>query len=288
MTITGLSNNYYLINNKNFVTVNAFANPIKYLEVKATNNFTSKIKVLRFYPINGQCVFDLNPFIKSTFNNPNLDVATNLNEVVIEFKTKSLTNVFVTQNITKFFIRGGNQSGVYPNGNLKFNYLNNNDKINLLITKKVPNWNFLYDIYKINNGIFDFTSVNPSASEQLEVPCNGKYIKFLNQYGTYSYWYFDAYEIKNTTRALDMIERQNTFQDLGVTVKTEIELRGKVPERYNEIIKHLLFSTEIYNETDGIKLKLKSETHIENVIDKVFDYKINFELQNEINPSLLC
>jgi len=169
MTITGLSNNYYLINNKNFVTVNAFANPIKYLEVKATNNFTSKIKVLRFYPINGQCVFDLNPFIKSTFNNPNLDVATNLNEVVIEFKTKSLTNVFVTQNITKFFIRGGNQSGVYPNRNSRLNYLDSNTAVSFLISQIIPTWND-YELYYMsyNNQYLDIR-INIKSFEKFEI-----------------------------------------------------------------------------------------------------------------------
>jgi hypothetical protein len=287
MTIIGLSNNYYLINNKNFVTINAFANPIKYLEVKASNNFTSKTETLRFYPINGSCVFDLNPLVKSTFNNPNLDVATNLNEVVIEFKTKSLTNTFVTQTITKFFIRGGNQSGLYPSGLPRLNYLNNLDIIPALLSENIPNFGSVQQEYEIRNGVYN-PIVSPQFNEKINFECNGYRVKFLNQYGTYSDWGFDAYEIKNTTRSLDMIERQNSFQDLGVTVKTEIEVRGKVPERYNEIIKHLLFSPEIYNVDYDIKLKLKSESHIENVIDKVFDYKISFELQNEINPSLLC
>jgi len=302
MTITGLENNYYLFNNTVQVVVNGFGlTNIKYLEVIATNTYNSKAMSLRFYPLNNEFTFDISPMVKSTFDYPNNDLLKNLNNIIFDFNAVDELDVIETTSIDKYFIRGGNFKGFYPNEVVKNNYINQGLNIPLnYIVKKIPTWLYIgFDTHFINasNVFEEFTVTDATNFEALEVPCNGKLVKFLNSLGTYSYWFFDAYEITRKTKTLDLIKitpydfTDNNFFDLGVTVESEIELRTQVPERYADLMLHLIISSEIYiieNDDSLTRLKLKSDSFVYNVIDKIFDYKIKFELDNIINPSLLC
>ena len=300
MIITGLDNNNYLINNNINVIINDFGTSIiKYLEVKATNTYNSKFNTLRFYPINNTFKFDISSLVKSTFDYPNNDVLKTNNLINLEFKTVDVADVFFTTTISKYFIRGGNFNGAYPISNeIKQNYLGQGNQVQVLISYPMPYWGTKYDIYKINNGfeLIDNSSIDDSAFENIEIPCNGIYVKFLNQYGTYSYWFFDSFEKNAKTKDLDLINNfstnfnNNNFTDLGVTAENSITLKTKVPERFNNILLHLILSSEVYfldNETYR-RIKQKSQKHEFNPIDKMFEYKFEFELNNVLNPSLLC
>ena len=299
MTITGLNNNYYLINNEINIVVNGFgASVIRYLEVKATNSFNSRINVLRFYPINNTFKFDISSLVKQLFDKPNDDLLKNLNSISLEFKSVDIANVVATTTISKYFIRGGNLQGFYPKGSVKQNYLNNLVFINKLITNKIPFWNTQQiDTNQIINDGFAPTTFNPGLNlEILEVPCNGIYVKFLNQYGTYSYWYFDSFENESKTKDLDLIKNfstdfdANNFTDLGVTIESSITLKTAVPERFNNLMLHLILSPEVYflDNTNYRKIKQRSQKHGYNPIDKIFEYKFEFDIDNVLNPSLLC
>lgn len=299
MTITGLNNNHYLINNEINIIINGVgASEIRYLEVKATNSFNLKIKVLRFYPINNVFKFDVSSLVKSLFDKPNNDLSKNLNSISLEFKSVDINNVITTTTISKYFIRGGNLKGFYPSGSVKQNYLKDGMLISELITKPVPVWNPL-SFYDLDLSIIDESyeiGVNLPKIEVLENPCNGIYVKFLNQYGTYSYWFFNSFENNSKTKKLDLIKNFNTdfdannFTDLGVTIESSIILKTEIPKRFNNLMLHLIISPEVYflDNTTYRKIKQISQKHSYNPIEKIFDYKFEFELDNILNPSLLC
>jgi len=300
MTITGLENNYYLFNNTVQVVVNGFGlTNIKYLEVIATNNYNSKTMALRFYPLNNEFAFDISTLVKSTFDYPNNDLLKNLNNITFDFNAVDELDIIETTSIDKYFIRGGNFKGFYPNGTIKQNYINNFDFINILISEKIPRWiGKIIEATQITDDAFTTTSFNPSLFFEIqEIPCNGKYVKFLNSLGTYSYWFFEGFENKKDTKALDLINSipytftDNNFFDLGVTVESEIEIRTQVPERFNDLMLHLIISPEVYiveEDNSLTKIKQKNQKWFYNPIDKVFEYKFTFEIDNIINPSLLC
>lgn len=296
MKITGLENNYYLFKNKINILINGFTSDVKYLDLLFTNLNTNKISKLRLYPINNNFKLDISHAVENTFNEPNFfDTENiNLNSIKIDFKAKLIDNSEITQTKTKYFIRGGNFHGVYPNGTQKENYLNNGDIIELLISSKVPRWNVIFDAKKINGGVYSNT--NNFENEEFEVPCKGIEIVFLNQYGTYSQWYFNNYEIETSTKTTDFLERfdinfnGNIGQDLGVKAENKIIVKDRIPLRYNEYIRHLMVSPEVYAIENNFfrKLKQNSSKWSFNSRENYYDYKIDFDYFEVINPSELC
>jgi hypothetical protein len=297
MTITGLDNNYYLINNQINLLINGFASGVRYLEITATNVSTNKNGKIRLYPINNTFKVDISHLVKSTFNDPNInDVNINLNLVYLDLKEVFQDFSQSVTTITKNFIRGGNWQGVYPDCiTEKENYLNNGDVINFLITKTFPSWDISQGIKKIAGGFF--VNENPTTRiEYLEIPCKGIKTIFLNQYGTYSEWYFNNYEINSNTKHTDFIEKFSTdfngnlFNDLGSKVDTTITVKDSVPLRFNELIRHLIVSPEIYVVEDGFNRKviLNNSKWVYSTREKSYKHSITFDYLTVINPSDLC
>ena len=92
--------------------------------------------------------------------------------------------------------------------------------------------------------------------------------------------------IKNFSTDFDA----NNFTDLGVTLESSITLKTAVPERFNNLMLHLIVSPEVYFLDNGTyrKIKQRSQKHGYNPVDKIFEYKFEFDLDNVLNPSLLC
>jgi hypothetical protein len=296
MKITGLENNYYLFKNKINILINGFTSNVRYLDLLFTNTYTNKISELRLYPINNVFKLDISHAVENTFNEPNFfDTENiNLNSIKIDFKAKLIDNSEITQSITKYFIRGGNFQGIYPGNLQRENYLKNGDIIDLLIASKVPRWNVGYQAKIINGGVYSDT--NNFEIEEFEVPCKGIEIVFLNQYGTYSNWYFNNYQIETSTKTTDFLERfdinfnGNIGQDLGVKAETTITVKDAIPLRYNEYIRHLLVSPEVYSIENNFFRKLKQNNSKWNFNSKenTYNYSINFDYFDVINPSELC
>jgi hypothetical protein len=298
MNITGLSNNYYLFKNKINIIVNGFTSDVKYLDLLFTNTNTTKTSSVRLYPINNVFKLNISESIKNTFNEPLFPNANiNLNSVKIDFKAKLQNNTEVTQSITKYFIRGGNFQGVYADGTTqRENYLKDQDNLNYLISEKIPRWGTTGVFFnKINGGIYSFGDGQPII-EQFETPCKGIKLIFLNQYGTYSEWYFATFEKETATKTTDYLEKFDTNfngnigRDLGVKATSTITVKDLIPLRYNEIIRHLIDSPEVYVLEDGFRRKLiqKNRNWSFDSNEKMYEYRITFDYFDVFNPSELC
>jgi hypothetical protein len=165
---------------------------------------------------------------------------------------------------------------------------------NLLISPKVPRWNVNFDAKKINFGVYSNT--NNFENEEFEVPCKGIEIVFLNLYGTYSRWYFNNYQIETSTKTTDFLERfdinfnGNIGQDLGVKAETTLTVKDSIPLRYNEYIRHLIDSPEIYSIENNFfrKLKQNNSKWNFNSRENTYNYSLKFDYFDVINPSELC
>jgi len=292
MTITGLSNDYYLINNDINIIVDGFATQIKSLDLKMTNNFNTYNATVRLYPINNTFKINISPLVKSLFDIPDFDLSKNMNSVKIEFKALDISNSTEIQNVTKNYIIGGNFKG-------KQNYLSSFDSINTYLSLKLPVW-IGYPAYftSINLNVFEetFSTLPDFNKEFMEIPCNGKYVRFLNQYGTYSTWFFDNFEETIKTKNNDTVKQFNTdflgnsFFDIGSTVDKTIELKGLIPARYNNLISNLTFSPEVYILGDfglWIKMIQNSQEWIDNPTLREFEFSIKFDYESVLNPNVL-
>ena len=301
MTITGLTNNNYLINNKINLLINGFASDVRYLELTFTNSTTTKSGNLRLYPINNTFKIDIAPIVKSTFNEPLFNFTNDVNicTVVIDFKATLIDNTTSTTTVSKYFIRGGNFQGVYPDCiTQKQNYLTDGI-VDFLITNKLPVYNGTDEVvrnrvYNLVDGAFE--QITTYNVENLDIPCKGIKVRFLNQYGTYSEWYFNNYEINDSTKHTDFIDKFSTdfngvlFKDLGSTVESSITVKDAVPKRYNELIRHLAVSPDVHVFEDGFwrKVILNNNKWSFNSRENTYKYSITFDYFTVINPSELC
>jgi hypothetical protein len=302
MTITGLSNNYYLINNPIHIIMNGFASDVDYLDLTATNTNTSKSGSVRIYPINNVFKIDISHIVKSTFKEPSYPFEDiNLNTISllfsINFESGSVTNT----TINKYFIRGGNFQGVYPDcSRKKDNYLDNGDIPALLISEVVPCWgavparmsSFLATS-KIQGDSYTSVAVETECFDEI---CNPAKFIFLNQYGTYSEWQFPRYEVEDKTKHTDIIEKfaiglnGDRFKDIGSKVTTTITVKDSVPLRFNNLIRNLIISPEIYLILDNVehKMILNNSKWSYNNKDKNYKYSLSFDYLEVLNPSDLC
>lgn len=292
MTITGLSNNNYLINNEIVVIVTGLTDT-KYLEINFTNNYNSKVCKVRLYPIQNQINYDISKAIKSLFDLPNFDTEKNINEIQIEFNKVPITGTGTTQTNTKYFIRGG----VFDRS--KNNFVDDGFVINFNSFETTAYFENQYNNYT-NYTIVDGTikPITPSKTIAFDHGCKGKMVRFLNQFGGYSFWYFHAFKIDINSKPLDELARINLgfkdnyhFSDIGVNLDSNIELRGTVPLQFNELMKHLIASPEVYyleseRLEQWIRIKQNSNKHTYDSIQKVYEYKFDFSLENVNNPSV--
>jgi len=298
MNIEGLSNNYYLFKNDINIIVNGFASDVKYLDLLFTNLNTTKTSILRLYPINNIFKLNISDAVKNTFDAPSfVDFNNNLNTVKIDFKLKLQNESEVNQSITKYFIRGGNFQGIYTDCTTqKQNYLNDGDIVNFLISKKIPTWGNEGGSYtKIDGDVF--IGENTLANvENFEIPCKGIKLIFLNQYGTYSNWYFNNYQIETTTKTTNFLNKFDTNfngnigRDLGVKATSTITVKDSVPIRYNEIIRHLINSPDVYALENGFMRKLiqNNSKWVFNSRENTTNYSLKFDYFDVFNPSELC
>lgn len=296
MIIEGLTYSNYLINNRINLLVYDFTNA-KHLIVEFTNTYTNRIATLKVYPINNTFKFDISGFVKSTFIYPNSDLQITINKIDIKFTLVFLNNTTEIVEMQKAFIRGGNNQGVYADLEPKRNYLPNAPAVELLITNKTPIWSA--DITtapstQLSGG--EFTVGETTEVERLDVPCKGIKVMFLNQYGTYSFWYFNYYEINDKTKHIGVIGTVYTdflldhFNNIGSHVETSITVKDNVPLRFNELIRHLVVSMEtyVYFGTEQIRVSINNSKWVFNSKENTYKHSITFDFANVLNPSDIC
>ena len=102
--------------------------------------------------------------------------------------------------------------------------------------------------------------------------------------------------IESSTKTTDFLEKfdldfnGNIGQDLGVKAETTLTVIDIIPLRYNELIRHLLVSPEVYAIENFYfrKLKQNSNKWEFNSREKYFEYTLKFDYFDVIKPSELC
>ena len=119
--------------------------------------------------------------------------------------------------------------------------------------------------------------------------CNEVYVKFLNQNGGYSNWLFESHSnIENNNNQGGFI-RNNLVDDLGNETDFKLQLESKVPKAFKQLILDLIISPEIYALIEGLYIRVRSgrnSMEYDN-IKRSYATKINLEVDNRFNPSLL-
>lgn len=271
MTITGLSNNYYFVHSPNMVHIEE-PTAIK-LEIK----FTSGAKTLTgtFYPINGKFKVDISQYTKlflPAFNDSRYDIGLNGGEydvnystdVSIEFKQTLNDSSTEVQTVVKKFIHGISQPG-------EANFLNQGvhsigDHVKVFSGYPFTINRLTSSTYKriaaeieFLGDINEYTTMNnlPSGPtyEIVKYPLTGIYLKWLNPKNDYSYWLFKDRNIvtgtisnlADTQIQIDNIVNQSElYTPSGVSVAETIKLFSQIPSKYQELIKTLFHSPEVY------------------------------------------
>lgn len=255
MTITGLSQNGYLINNPILIKISTNQN-LRYLDLSLVNlENTLNNANLRYYANqNGEVEVDISVIIKSLFTKPSFSLGNpfqdnlvpNSNNFILTFTAQNIEGVEV-ETIQKTFIRGG-----YYNDKTN-NSLPSNKA--MLITNQLPFWSgypFRYYKTDTNFKVIEKPSnggmINDGVTVEYlrEKSCNGKYLAFLNSLGGYSFWLFDNYTEEATNEHLGIVNNAFSRKDLGNEYNNSFRVFGKIPERFYIILKDLITSPEIY------------------------------------------
>jgi hypothetical protein len=307
--VTGLSADGYLINNDIYLESPSYISPLgfdltTYYAITFKNLTTQAVtRPIEVYPLPGLGIkLNLAPVIKSLFSYPetNNDYTTlvpfeiNTNYLAFEINIKryhttdtSNVEVYEETTISKSYIRGGrrtNESNItLPVGSI------------LRPTTALPIWaGYPVAEYKLKAGykIEKINNLNDVAlKERLSVKgCNPTYIKFLNQYGAYSYWLFEGLTDKPDGTSLGYANNLGEVTDLGKEYEQSSTVYSKVPAKWLPIILDLIISPEVLLYTGSNtwqRIVLDSNKIEENSYKKVYETKLNYKKVTNFNPSLL-
>lgn len=298
MTIQGLEQNGYLINNPIILNITSDA-LIQRLEVSFLNMSNGKTASLpNIYPDqNNNITLNIQQVIKGLFSEPKHDenytslaplpLPFNSNRISISFSIYYINGTSGRATpIVKNFIRGGNYNDL-TNQNITANSI-------LKTTEKIPFWSVYpfafysidgnYTIYKNTAGKTD------SIFERQNVrSCNGKYLKFLNSKGGYSYWLFDNFENESSNDHFGIVNNGFNQKDLGSSYENGFKVSAKVPQRFYPIIRDLIFSNEIYEWVNNSWRRIYSDNNklTESGAKAVYKFELKFKDFTNYNPSLL-
>lgn len=288
--ITGLENNYYLINNEINVTLSASA-AVESFTVQFHNqsNQKSSVPVVVYPSPIGVCKLEISGYIKSLFDLPsdpetytvNLEPTTNANNFQITVSYKD-----ISESIIKTFIRGG----VRTNNTNQFLSVNQVCRP----TYKLPMWQgYPTADYQLNEDgqVIKLTHGYPLAQRDVrrKKGCNEIYVKFLNQQGGYCHWLFETHQNTQTSQGLGSFVRDNKLEDLGVTSDMKLKATAKIPEYYKGYVQDLIDSPEIWVMIDGEFVRILSgkNTFTYDEIRRSYSVSINLDFDYRYNPSLL-
>ncbi len=294
ITVTGLSSDRYLINNKIIIELSSDVRVDRFtITFLNTNNTKSSSNIVVYpSPVAGTAQLNISPIIKSLFEYP----ADADGYVIPNQLTKNANNITITVTstghepvaITKTFIRGG-KKGKHKNLTLSANAVCRPAAL-------LPIWTGYDTANYVLNGSNEIvkkllSSVDLADRDYRRVrSCNGLYVKFLNQLGGYCHWLFESYSETESNNNLGSFERDNNVDDLGNESNSKLKMYSKVPAEYKGYVKDLIVSPEIYAMNDeGVFVRVLSARNSFE-IDKnkrSYNVTINMDIENSFNPSLL-
>ena len=302
MTVTGLNNDYYLVNNPIIVAVDNQA--VHHYVVRAVSlsaPFTEF--TIRLYPSDTRVEFDLSemvkgimPIGKAVITGTQLDPVNNLRNIQITFTAydESETIEMGKVILTRSFIRGGEFNGA----NISLSEgqsLRDSDAIRV--------WNGFPIAYSKVQGNQIVTTYLPGEFPvYTRIPsCNSVYLAFRNTYGSYQYWLFDGFNIEVSSRKPELLRNiRGEFQSLGADNDYTLTVSGRVDRKYFRMMRALAQSPEVYiyglldkmgepnpgniywTRVHNNGNKFKSESHID-----IKDVAFTFEIPTSENPSEL-
>lgn len=287
MTVKGLENNAYLINNPIIIDLIGNSNDVRHFDLairNITRNTFSSL-TLDTPPGKSEMKYNISPVIKSLFSKPNNTTVSNINLFEIQSVARNNEGV-VGSNVVvrKSFIRGGEDT---DKTNL---YMNNGDLC--LPADKIPYWrgkqvDYSSVLYLPNGGAAIITRFELGIHGEMmkSRSCDGAYIRFLNSRGGYSYWYFEGKKKNKKTKTLGRIGDLYP-RSLGSEFESEYELFSKVPRRYYPLMDDLIASPEIYIQQEDHWERLNSEsntTTFDNT-SRSTDVKLKFKTFSNYNP----
>lgn len=302
MTVTGLESNGYLINNPIIVEVTSL--DIVRLEVSFYNEQNGKSVTLpNLYPepTNQKVIFSIDKIIKGLFTLPlaNEDylpstpiiLSNNTNKIIITLTAYINGGATEVTTINKTFIRGGLYNDL-TNQRLPSNKA-------ITITDATPVFaGYPFALYYINSD-YKVAKVNSGSLSPIQVPieyireksCNGKYLKFLNSKGAYSYWLFDNFEEETNSANLGIVNNGFNRKDLGTTYENSFKVFGKIQDRFYPLMRDLILSPDILEwqkETQTWK-KIYSDGNKWVRNGAKTSYKIDYKFSdfNNLTPSLI-
>lgn len=303
MTVTGLEQNGYLINNTIKVVV---SHPLIYkLEVSILNQANGKSVTLpNLYsdPTFTKVEFNIEKLIKGLFTEPypNFDFTSNTPLLIPESSNRFSLNFRVTTTegdtdewaAQKTFIRGG-MFNDEMNQRLSSNRFVTPTKI-VPIFQGYPFANFWlnneFKVQKLNQGVIGFYPDLPIEYVR-EKTCNGKYIMFLNSLGGYSFWLFDNWEVEESSSSLGIINNGYNQKDLGQNYNSGFKVVGKIPERFYPLMRDLIFSPDIWvfmkEENAWKKIYSDGNKWVQNGAKVAYKVEYKFSNFNNYNPRLI-
>lgn len=244
MVVSGLNQNRYLVNNPIWVDItNAGAKVQMQLSGLAIPN--DPYPTFTFYTHNGSVSIDIAEIIKSLFAVPTHPAGL-VNGQVVPGLTFSQTITFSSGgdsvSFSKTFLRGGKLT-MGTNQTVPANSL-------LSESPKIPVWDGYnsakYTLNQFNQVVFNNILTNNEIDRRKVVTCNPVFTRFLNTKGGYSFWLFEEWEITETTKDQERIDRRGTPIDMGQSATWKLNVRSRVPQEYTATMSALLKSLDIY------------------------------------------
>lgn len=302
MTVAGLENNGYYINNP--IVLEIYHPLLLRVEASILNQSNGKsaalpnlyadlpeykVKFAIHNVVKG--LFDLPAHNEDYTSSSPLIMPSNSNKFSINLRAYTIEGDTDEIGYQKTFIRGGNY----------------NDESNQWVaantvispTPTVPIFpgnpyafytlNAQHKVYKINSS----SIVLPNIQTEIirEKSCDGKYMAFLNSKGGYSYWMFDNWEEEHAAASLGVVSNGFNNRDLGQSYSGSFKVIGKIPKRFYALMRDLIFSPDIWLWEKDLQSwkKVYSDGNKWVSNGERIAYKVEYKFSdfNNYNPSLI-
>lgn len=276
--MTGLESNGYYINNEIWIRLTSYSGNL-YFTLRIDNG-QGGIMVQRIYAdVSGSARVNISPIIKALFNE---------NSTVQQFTiTRIISGNNNSLSITKKFIRGGIRTTETNASATASTWLTPSEKFPVFSGFPIQ---FYYLTNDYNRQEFLQQDVPESLLDLRNTRgCNGMYIRFLNQLGGYSYWFFESHSFIESSSNLGGFISDNQVNDLGNEEETTIKCFSKFPKEYKGLAKDLIVSQDIsyYHSGNFIRIR-NSKNSIETDNNKrAYGVTLKFDIDYRFNPSLL-
>lgn len=164
------------------------------------------------------------------------------------------------------------------------------DLINHRLMTSVPFWAGYPFSYILNGVEVNYTlNTAPIGHHIAEEKCNGIYIKFLNQYGYYSYYLFNRYYKKETKKsnAIKYNDWTNSIDPKIKVLRNEIETIYTIKELISndelELIRQLSVSRDVYFLKGGEFISKECEVNFtEDIKNNSFEVEVTLKSLKQV------